>query len=351
MMRMWYMGKANNLIAAVVMILGVTTASGVQAITNNSGTGFSTASKHGVVMARSVVLNEQGQPTLVEYLEDGSEGAEVPVPSEYRDNIKALQIISAAEYAYQLARLADYRNEHANDLAKGADLMSRAQFLGQSFPLADNKSSVTPRESDLHSSVKSVLARGQSNRLIADSKQLALLTFTVDLTQNFNPAGYRSLVLNPQGQVIASSQHNIAPRAGFFGNPDERQSSSGRKPVDKIFCPVANTKVYVNEWVYPGGVDVTDENGRYNLKFNLPPCPGFSFEYATDVWADLTYQNFNPMGTSTLPFYLRRQDWDFCSGYLASVPTNSLAGAMAYVSMVGIYASAAIPIYNVDLTV
>src|SRR5690606_12752070 len=123
------------------------------------------------------------------------------------------------------------------------------------------------------------------------------------------------------------------------------------KPDDKIFGPVANTKVYVNEWVYPGGVDVTDENGRYNLKFNLPPCPGFSFEYATDVWADLTYQNFNPMGTSTLPFYLRRQDWDLCSGYLASVPTNSLAGAMTYVAMVGIYASAAIPIYNVDLTV
>src|SRR5690606_12472975 len=223
--------------------------------------------------------------------------------------------------------------------------------LGQSFPLADNKSSVTPRESDLHSSVKSVLVRGQSNRLIADSKQLALLTFTVDLTQNFNPDGYRSLVLNPHGQVIASSQHNIAPRAGFFGNPDEGQSSSGRKPDDKIFGPVANTEVYVDEWVYPGGVDVTDENGRYNLKFNLPPCPGFSFEYATDVWADLTYQNFNPMGTSTLPFYLRRQDWDFCSGYLASVPTNSLSGAMAHVALIGIYASAAIPIYNVDLTV
>jgi len=50
-----------------------------------------------------------------------------------------LQVISAHEHRVQQERLAQYRQQHADDLARDAELMAREHFLSQRYRLADNQ--------------------------------------------------------------------------------------------------------------------------------------------------------------------------------------------------------------------
>ena len=107
-------------------------------------------------------------------------------------------------------------------------------------------------------------------------------------------------------------------------------------------------KVYVDEFVYPGGVDVTDSEGKYNFRFHLPFCPG-GMDMTTDVWADMYYTNFSPNGAPTLPYYLRRQDWTYC--YDPIFLGGSLGGMMAYSDALAIQAASSVTAYAIDLYV
>jgi RHS repeat-associated protein len=300
-------------------------------------------------MARSVVLNEQGQPILVEYNEDGTEGSVISIPGEYADKIGKLRVISAYEYRMEQARLRDYQEHHAEDLAMDAEVLSRTDFMEQTYLTADGQS-LSPVE--LPGYVQSVLVRGRSNRIGNDSHQLVLLSFSVDLSEDFNPPEKGSILLNPTGQVITSSPLNIAPRVGFFGDPEEAQEfyTSIRKNDDKIFGPVKNVKVYVSPEVFPGSLTVTDSKGKYSMVFRLPYCPG-GFDYTTDMWAELYYANFSPNGMPALPYYLRRQDWTYCYDLPPFSGGGGLAGAMNYVNAMAVMATMAVPFYNLDMKV
>lgn len=49
----------------------------------------------------------------------------------------------------------------------------------------------------------------------------------------------------------------------------------------------------------------------------LPVCPPGGFEFTTDVWAELRYVAFNPLGgQNTLPYYLRAKSWDYCYAFI-----------------------------------
>ena len=191
-------------------------------LTAEAGQGF----KHGVVMARAVVLNEQGQPILVEFNEDGTEGDLVSVPEQYRNAIYRLKIMSASEYRFHENRLEQYLQLHENDLALGAEVMDRVQFESALFKAADNQTPIT--QNTLNDNVKSVLVRGQSNRIIPNAGDLPLLTFPVNLAQpSMVSENDRSVVLTEEGDVIATSVHNIAYRVGFYGDANEKQDPSG----------------------------------------------------------------------------------------------------------------------------
>ena len=308
------------------------------------------AFKHGAVMARSVVLDDKKQPILVEYNEDGTEGSPVSIPSEYAEKVRELTIITAYEYRMEQARLKDYKEHHANDLAIDAEVISSVQFAKQSYPTADGKSSITPRALDKH--VKSVLVRGRSNRISADPYDLVLLSFSVDLSQDFSPPETGSILLDPNGGVITSSPLNIGPRVGFFGDPKKAQEfyTPIRKNDDKIFGPVKYAKVYISPEVFSGSLARTDSEGKYSMHFMLPYCPG-GFDYTTDMWAELQYANFSPNGMPALPYYLRRQDWTYCYDLPPFGGGGGLMGAMAYVNAMGIMATMAVPSYNLDLKV
>jgi hypothetical protein len=254
-----------------------------------------------------------GQPILVEYNADGTEGSVVSLPSDYQNRVRELQIISATEYHKEKERLETYQEQYSTSIASGATLMTRQQFEQGTYPTADGKVNSAPPK--LPAYAKSVLVRGRTNRILNEPSELVLLNFSVDLTQHYPVAEMGSVVLNPDGQIIASSPLNIAPRVGFFGDPNQKQISNSifRKRDDQIFGPVVGVPVQVNE-VFPGGMDVTNSEGKYTFALLLPPCPGFDFEWSIDVYANLHYTGFNPNGSATLPYVMRRQSWSMCMG-------------------------------------
>ncbi len=268
--------------------------------------------KVGAVYTRAVVLDEETeQPILVEYATDGSEVAEVEIPEEYKDSIENLSIRPVADYQYHLDRLEQYQELHKDDLALDGELMNRAEFFAATFTAADDETDIPPPALD--ASIKSMYVRGQSSRILPDPDQLVLLGFPYDLTQDYDIGeNDRTLVLEENGNIIASSEHNIAYRVGFFGDPSEAQGGYARRKFeDEIFGPVPFVKVWISE-VYPGGISFTDNDGKYSFKYLLPPCPVGGFEFTTDVWAELKYRNFRPIGSPMLPYFLRKQDWDYC---------------------------------------
>ena len=255
-------------------------------------------------MARSLALDENKQPILVEYNEKGEEVSVVPISNEYKTNVAKLKVITAFEYHQEKARLDKYEEIHKNDLWKDAEVMSLDKFRETEFIAADGETTITVPT--LPSYVKSVLVRGRSARINPDPKELVLLSFSVDLSEEKTVPEKGSLVINDKGQVIHSSTNNIAPRVGFFGDPKEKQEfyASFRKPEDQIFGPVKYVKIYVSPEVFPGSMTASDYRGKYAMSFMLPYCPG-GLEFTTDVWAELRYANFSPHGSPTIPYYLR----------------------------------------------
>ena len=123
-----------------------------------------------------------------------------------------------------------------------------------------------------------MLVRGQSNRLLDDQGSLlgglVLMRFSLDMTQAGTGISdaTQSLVVDKEGQIIAHSEKNIGYRVGFFGDPNEAQNSSNRGyrvgNEDEVFGGVPYTAVSVNPWVYPGGIDVSDNDGKYSFSIN-----------------------------------------------------------------------------------
>ena len=230
-------------------------------------------SASGAVMARSVVLDNAGQPILVEFNDDGSEGQPVSIPSDYQTRIRELRIYSAADYRTEVARYQQFKQAHQNDLAPAdQDLMSVDRFMATTFKTADDKKEIA--KPPLAATVKSVLTRNQPNRILADSTQLVLLSFVFDLTQAYDVDGNDvSLVVTPEGQIIAHSSKHIAYRTGFFGDPTQTTdiygttSSRARAPDTPIFGPIPNVRVYSALWESQGGSATTDANGKYVLHY------------------------------------------------------------------------------------
>jgi hypothetical protein len=86
------------------------------------------ALKQGAVMARSLALDENNQPILVEYNEQGEEINKVSIPSEYAMEVAKLKVITAFEYHQEKVRLDKFEEIHKDDLWKDAEVMSLDQF-------------------------------------------------------------------------------------------------------------------------------------------------------------------------------------------------------------------------------
>ena len=278
-----------------------------------------TSFKQGTVLARSVVLDpETGLPILVEFDASGNEVAEVNIGNT---SVNDISIVASSDYFFFKNQLDQFRQNNADTLALGAELLSRNEFDQSQFILADNQTAVS--QAELPQDINSVLVRGQGNRSLSLSfasgqelnQGLVLLQFTFDFTQQINvDTNSQTLVVNRQGQIVAQSSNRIGFRVGFFGDPNEPQQGRGSRinNGDFVFGPVPGVPVNVDDLIYPGGRSVTNANGQYSFQFLLPTCPIGGFSFTTDVWAELQYRNFLPTGAPRIPYYLRTPGYTFC---------------------------------------
>ncbi|MDO6762038.1 hypothetical protein [Agarivorans sp. 1_MG-2023] len=253
--------------------------------------------KTGYVMAKTVVTDENDEAILVEYNDDGTEAATInlPVPSSQ------VNIISASFYLGQQLKLQTFLSAHANDLSRSATLLSATQYQAATFVAADNLTEIDKPQLD--SSVKSVLVRGQADRL-GDATQLILLHFNVDLSQSYSvPAGMKSLIINQQGQVLSAHEGTVGPRSSFY-------SDNGN-----IFEPgdhgaVSGVKVYVRSREHEAAI--TNEQGVFALTTILPACLPFPLSYRTELAAQVNYLAFNPKGLAPLSYWTFVNTYDVC---------------------------------------
>jgi len=298
--------------------------------------------KHGYVMTRAVVLDENtNEPILVEYNTNGSEAGVVSVGGH---SVSELSIMSAAAYFAEQQRLEIYQLQYKETLTKGAYLMSRDAFLSTTFTAADN-TTVIPTPS-LARQFNSVLVRGQSDRILAEPNQLVLMSFSFDLAHNHNNIDNNSvsLVVNPNGIVLAQSTKHIGYRTVFFGKANEAPTGKSTGDVDNnetVFGPVTGVKVNVDEFAYIGGASATNSEGKYAFSFHMPPCPVGGFEFTTDVWSELYYSNLLPLGSPAISYFLRTPGYDTC--YADLVP------ALLVPSVMSILASRSTPAYQSNL--
>jgi len=263
--------------------------------------------KYGAVYARSIVLNEAGNPTYVEYDKDGKEitsGIQVEITPDKRDYV----VMSGAAFR---ATVAQYQQLHAQH--PDGELLTRAAYLSRNFVTLDQ----TPiQKPNINPGTLHVYVRAANQLLINNPDQIILGQFPMDVTLTI-AANTQSLLLKPDGTLVEQSPHNIGPRVGFYEDFNEDNYFWGfnnRQPKDKIYGPLAGLNVEVGTaWQISGGTPKTDSEGRYTLSVARPPCLGYeSFE--VNVYLELYYQRFNPRGTGNRSYQLRRIDYESCRG-------------------------------------
>jgi hypothetical protein len=160
---------------------------------------------------------------------------------------------------------------------------------------------------------------------VADPNQLVLLRFSLDMTSESDSNNLVvsndsiSLVVSPEGTIIAQSDKNIGYCTAFFGKPDEPSSgvSGSIEDDDQIFGPVPFVSI-------ENGLSqtATDENGKYAMVTNYPLCPPGGFTYTGSIWATLNFLNFSPTGAAVYPYLLFLPDHFTCVA--AFIPQSSL---------------------------
>lgn len=285
--------------------------------------------KNGAVYSRAIVPGPSGRPVYVEYDSTGREVAEI---GEAKGALQRAQVMPAGTYRAYLQRLSDTLSRYPD-----SRVMTAAEYRLRSFKTVNGETISKP---GLAGNTLTVVVRADAQLFTTNGKDLLLLELPID--SDIQPSGSSlSLLLSDQGKILHQTANTIGYRVGFFGK-DGKVSESGQRERDaQIYGPIVNAPVELAS----GGGAVTGDDGRYNMVYFLPPCPGFTFEYTTTAFLTLHYKRFNPRGSTYAPYYMARQDWDYCFGL----------SALSWTVM-GIEASIATPIkpnfdFPVDLMV
>lgn len=257
--------------------------------------------KFGAVYTRAVVLSPNGKPIWVEYGSDGKEAREI---GEATGPLEQAQVMSGDIYRAYLQRLKDARERYPQ-----SEVMTAATYRGTAFKTMDGKTIDKPT---LSPSSLTVLVRGEKERFSTKGDELLLLQMPID--SNVTPStSSKALLLSKEGQILHQGTNSIGFRAGFFGKDGKVDDKNTRDRDAKIYGPLPGVGVTLGSHV-TGGYALTDDDGKYRMNYFLPPCPGFFFEYTTSAYLELYYKRFNPRGSSNMPYYLTRPDYDTCNG-------------------------------------
>ncbi|WP_157619272.1 hypothetical protein [Psychromonas aquimarina] len=271
--------------------------------------------KHGAVYTRAIVPGENGAPVYVEYDTQGNVVAEI---GEALGDLADLQVMAADTYNAYVLDYQKLQNDYSD-----VRLLTRLEYEKQKFVTVTDQA---VNKKGLNDNTQYVAVLPDIQIVNESGELLVLREFPVNPTVALNPNSF-SLLLTAQGDIFRQSSNNIAFRVGFFGDKALTDNSDagvlGREHGDQIYGPLKHTFVSLNP-VFTGGAAVTDEQGKYQLNYLLPPCPGFSIWYQTDVQLQLPYARFNPRGSNIANYYLTRPDSDFCAQYSA-LDINALA--------------------------
>ena len=257
--------------------------------------------KFGAVYTRAIVLNANGNMVWVEYGSDGKEAREI---GEAAGPLEDAQVMSGDTYRAYLQRLKDARERYPQ-----SEVMTAATYRGTAFKTVDGKTIDKPT---LSPSSLTVLIRGEKERFSTKGDELLLLQLPID--SNVTPSfSSKALLMSTEGQILHQGTNSIGFRAGFFGKDGQVDDKSTRDRDAKIYGPLPGVGVTLGSHV-TGGYALTDDDGKYKMNYFLPPCPGFFFEYTTPAYLELYYKRFNPRGSSNMPYYLTRPDYDSCNG-------------------------------------
>ena len=298
---------------------------------------FPVALEHGKVFARTLVKGPSGYPVFVVYDERGEISQEI---GEAVGELQDALIMSRGAYntyAEELNRILQDRD----GVGRGATVMTREAYENYEFLTVDDKP-VTNKPS-LRPDSTSVLVRSKE-RLLAPDQSPILLQAPFNL-YNAVPldASIRSLLVNKQGETVTTSTGNIGLKAELYRDPETRREPLG--PIPYVFVE--------GSMIALGGTpgSMTDRQGRYSFSYLLPPCPGFTFEYTSPLFARLYYKNFNPRGQRFGTYHIQRTNYHFCNGIADVAPGLTLGGLMAQIDAMAMRAAAAVPIYPINFPV
>lgn len=274
--------------------------------------------KHGAIYARDLVKSEQGNPYYVVFDPDtGAETAFIGEAAGFLSFTNA-KVISADYYNAILSQYEEIKTDNPSYL-----LYSKDDFLNASF-LNANEQPMSGAPT-LKSDTIYVLVLGKQQRYTTDKSTLVQLELSINPNIKLSSDKITSLIIEKNGDIHSQVEGNIGFRTAFYGDGNE-QSTGSRSNADKIYGPLKNVKV---EIVGNKGADSTDDEGKYNIKVTLPPCPGFFYKFNTSAYAEINYLRFSPRGGHSHPYYMARYDSETC--YTASSTTDfgtSLNGIM-----------------------
>ncbi len=296
----------------------------------------------GYVEARGLVLGPNQQPIFVEYDTQGKydnsaineertgkyANATVMSVTEYNNYVDQMAAIKQANKGSYVMKAQDYNAK----LGSGGFTI---QVPGSDGYYKKQKVSGTP----VPDAIKSVLIRSLTNihNAVALPNGPALFEAPVDLTTGHGAVGttYKSLIISNTGEILDMSALDIGykvayfePKSGGSADPNNWLSSPG----DTLVHPVAGAML---ESALALGLSGSDDNGKFNIYFLIPPCPGFSFSYALTTFAGIHTHTFNPQNPNSVGYqYFRSAPaYTECVGYgegpLAA--SGSLTGLMAAV--------------------
>src|SRR5690606_32246450 len=257
--------------------------------------------KNGAVYSRAIVPGPSGRPVYVEYDLSGREAAEI---GEAKGPLQRAQVMPASTYRAYLQRLTETLSRYPD-----ARVMRATEYRSQTFKTVTGD---TIQKPSLAGNSLTVAVRANEQLFTAEGKDLVLLELPIN--SDIRPSGSStSLLLSEQGEILHQTANSIGYRVGFFGKDGKVSENSQRARDAEIYGPIVGAPVEVAT----GGGAVTGDDGRYHMNYYLPPCPGFTFEYTTPAFLTLYYKRFNPRGSTFTPYFLQRQDWDYCFGLSA----------------------------------
>lgn len=283
----------------------------------------------GIVMAKGIELNADGKPILVEVDQYGEEVTTLNYDSDavtimgvatYNANVQAYTALVSEQgdgiaQGHCVIRLENYGSEHCGE----SQVLIPAATAGDTPVYEDI---VYPPITD--HTIKTVVLR--NSRTIADPRLLGsdgpvLLKSRINL-QGATEVSGRSLLLDEAGNILHTTENNIAYRSGYY-QPTDELSNTQRYGIlsvdgDRALNPISGAKVYSSYDFSERFAAYTSENGTYRMRYILPACPCTMHDYPGDIWAEIPYKNFNPLNRDGLPFasfFTSTPSYDTCLGY------------------------------------